>query len=461
MTIAQNSVQLQSHEKSRERTVAETSNFGANKTIDSPQSAYDAKKILVLLKNDQVLEGEYQSNGNIFYLTNPFGTVQFSRDDAAFAGQSLKEIYQFKKSRTPLNSSELTRLATWCVANKMKNEAAYEYDRAILWATDQVTVAFLRNEKKAAMAMFDEQTAREEAASSELKKYRDWKEEIPAATFYQFRRVAFPILIQNCGGMACHGSNSLNEFQFTGVTDTMEKNNIMDDEIALLKNMQRALRYILVDSPTESPLIRVPIVPHGRTKQIFTHRNAGQYKYLFDWATRTAAEMSAYYPLDETDRVARDSLRKQTSEQHSEQNNTVQNAQFSQINSLQASYQSPEVMIAERIASVSQTQRQTFAEPAQTPRQALPFDFFSQPTITPYGAIPANPNSPISQTFSQRRTSANVPQNQSSNAPETQNKRERFERMNLLQQLERPPIDPFDPVLFNRNYYLPKFRRSE
>ncbi|MDR1384776.1 MAG: hypothetical protein LBJ67_13160 [Planctomycetaceae bacterium] len=439
------------------------SDFSADKIANSPKLVYDTKKKFVLLKNDQVLEGEYQPNGNFFYLTNPFGTVQISRDDTAFVGQTLKEIYQFKKHQTPLNSPELTRLATWCVANKMQNEAADEYDRAILWATDQATVVFLCNEKKAAMAMFDEQTAREDAVLPELKKYRDWKKNIPETTFYQFRQTVFPLLVQNCSGMACHGSNSLNEFRFMEITNPIDKNN-MDDDIVLLKNLQQVLRYIFADSPLESPLIRIPIVPHGRTKQIFTQRNARQYKYLFDWVAHTAAEMSAYYPFDETDRLVRSSSQQQISEQRTQQNDAVQNARFSQPHSLQpinqqASYQSRQntgVTTAEGITSVSQTQQQTFT--AQ-PQQTVHFDFFSQPTITLYGTIPANQNSPIPQAFSQQHASVNVLQNQPPNMPttETPNKMEGFDQLNLLQQLERPPIDPFDPVLFNRNYHLPKF----
>ena len=410
-----------------------------NSATPQPPAVNFPQKATILLKNDRVIQGEILANGDLVQVRSELGVITIARSDIAMVAATLREVYQFKKDNARQTSDDFLKLADWCVTNQLPDEAAVEFDQAIFLAGHPQQADAIRTRKNAALSLFAERHSQVDMVEQENQKYRQWKEKIPAATFTTFKREIFPMLVKNCNGIACHSGNSLNEFRFVA--------NPHNSDIDVAKNLRIVLGYVTPNQPDESPLVLIPIVPHGRTKQIFTRQNLAQYQKLYFWAEQVAKEMDAYYPLDETDRRHRQTqLRSGTAE-----NGNVTTIQHVADNSSVASpnpgnMQKQPPSLAQGLMRNANTTDFTQAQRAE-------FNFFQQQSIVVPGTTPGGWQGPA-----QTR-------------PEPQNNRETnmmtldstgfFLQHSLLQQMQRDPVDPFDPVLFNRQYHLQRIQEKQ
>ena len=416
-------------------------------SVTMPTMSATMSRAVILLNNDQVVSGEILDAGEMVQVRTEFGVVQIRRNEIVLAAPTLHEVYQAKSGKIPKNSTAFLKLADWCVACKLKDEAAYEFDRAILWAENRQVADSIRNRKDAALSMFENQqmqTELTELAKQENAKYLQWKERIPQATFVTFKREIFPMLVQNCSGIACHSANSLNDFRFA----PGQQNNDVD----AAKNLQIVLGHVTPGTMEESPLVLVPIAPHGRTKEIFTRRNYGKYEKLCYWVDRVAGEMHNYYPLDDDDRVV---VKNQSNRSTSDFDTGMT---FKHASGDHVTFPSP----GERLINdPPETQEQSTDQPSSmaqgmarnngtSVKPRAEFDFFNQQTVvvpgTPNGALPR----PIPAHLEQPKEKVVM----------THGSTEAFEQYNTLQQLQHDPVDPFDPVLFNRQYHLKRIEET-
>jgi len=414
-------------------------------SVTMPTISTTASRAVILLNNDQVVSGEILDTGEMVQVRTEFGVVQIRRNEITLTAPTLHEVYQAKSGKTPKNSAAFLKLADWCVACKLKDEASYEFDRAILWAENRQLAESIRNRKNAALSMFESQQMQTELAQQENAKYLQWKERIPQATFATFKREIFPMLMQNCSGIACHSANSLNDFRFAPGP--------YNNDVDVAKNLQIILGHVTPGAMEESPLVLVPIAPHGRTKEIFTRRNYGKYEKLCYWVDRVAGEMHNYYPLDDDDRVAVKSPGGQSQRLTS---NSDTGMTFKHASGDNITFPSPGEQLVDDATeiqerSVDQASSMTQGMARNTGIPAKPraeFDFFNQQMVvvpgTPNGALPR----PIPAHLEQPKEKVVM----------THGSTDAFERYNTLQQLQHDPVDPFDPVLFNRQYH---FKRIE
>ena len=420
----------------------------AGYTLATPESS---PKKVILLTNGRVVGGELFGNGDPIQVRNELGMITIPRSDMAMVGETLQDVYQFQKANAPKTCDGFLKLADWCVSNKLVNEAAFEFDRAILLSDDPQRADAIRNRKNAAMSMFGESRLQTQMVNQENQKYRQWKQKIPPATFATFKREILPMLVRNCNGIACHSGNSLNEFRFVA--------NPHNSDVDVAKNLQVVLGYITPRLPEESPLVLIPIAAHGRTKQIFTRRNFAQYEKLYFWTEQVAGEMDAYYPLDEADRVvdvvAGPGNKRRPTAAPRESNNMPSPL----VSGGMTSDSMPDELRGDdSIADVTPSQtrpsslaqgfvRNTDSQNVPAQRQA-DFNFFDQQSIVPGGSV---------QDWSSRPEFQQEPKTNIM----THNGTDAFERNSVLQQLQRDPVDPFDPVLFNRQYHLRRLQVSD
>ena len=420
-----------------------------------PTVSTSPKKV-VLLSHGQVVHGEILSTGDPVQIRNELGVIPIPRSDVALVAATLQEVYQFQKANVPKTADGFLQLADWCVTNKLINEAAAEFDRAILMADDPQLADAIRNRKNAALSMLGERQLQTQTVEQENQKYRQWKQSIPISTFTSFKREILPMLVQNCNGIACHSGNSLSEFRFVA--------NPHNNDLDVAKNLQVVLGYITPGRPEESPLVLIPIAPHGRTKQIFTRRNFPQYEKLYDWVDQVAGEMNAYYPLDATDRVVAvaDHQRHQAAiPRESDNTMTLQQASGGNL-----PFPAPgETLIEKPITDNTSTAnlpnqpsslaqgltRNVGASGFPSTRQAG-FNFLEQKSIVPPGTTPGGLPRPASANSGL--------QQEPKTAALTLNSTDAFEQNNVMQQLQLDPLDPFDPVLFNRQYHLQRLKES-
>ena len=410
---------------------------------------FDSPKNVILLNNGQVIHGEIITGGDMLQVRTELGVIPIPRADIAFVAATLRELHQFQKANVSKTSYGFLQLAEWCVANKLVDEATAEFDQAILLANSQQLADTIRNRKNAALTMFGERQLQTQMTDMENQKYRQWKQKIPQATFATFKREILPMLVQNCSGIACHSGNSLNEFRLVA--------NPYNHDVDVAKNLQVVLGYITPDMTEESLLVLVPIAPHGRTKQIFTRRNFPLYEKLYFWADQVASEMDAYYPLDESDRVAATSGRRVSPSvsPHDPNNNmTLQSASSGNIpfpatgEVLMDTLRQDTPSAPDQASSLMQGLTQNSGSAVSSSHPSTDFSFFMQPSIVPYrtagGGWPPSASTRIGQS--------------SKTTILTHNSTDAFEMDNTLQQLQRDPVDPFDPVLFNRQYHSQRLK---
>jgi hypothetical protein len=91
--------------------------------------------------------------------------------------------------------------------------------------------------------------------------------------------------------------------------------------------------------------------------------------------------------------------------------------------------------------------RNTTSPGVPTQRQS-DFHFFGQQSIVPNGPAPGGPTS---RPGLQQEPKTNVMMHNSTDA---------FEKSIVLQQLQQDPVDPFDPVLFNRQYHSQRLKEN-
>ena len=424
----------------------------AGYSLTTPVQEASLKKV-ILLNNGRVVNGEILSNGDPVQVRSELGIISIPRGEIALVATTIQEIYQFQKANTPNTSDGILKLADWCVTNKLANEAALEFDRAIRLTNDPQLADSIRIRKNAALSMFGERQLQTQMVDQESQKYRQWKQQVPPATFATFKREILPMLVQNCSGIACHSSNSLNEFRLLA--------NQHNSDVDVAKNLQIVLGYIASGLPEESPLVLIPIAPHGRTKQIFTRRNFAQYEKLYFWSDQVAGEMDAYYPLDESDRVAANpgNKRRQSDTSYESNNMTIQPASGGMVTfpipgeTLVENPMTDGTSSQNQPSSLSQGLIKNTGIPSFPAQRQADFNFLGQKSIVPPGQSPGGWQNPVSAGNGlQQEPPTNVMTHTSTDA---------FKQNSVLQQLQRDPIDPFDPVLFNRQYHLRRLQESD
>ena len=410
-------------------------------------------RFVILLNNDRIVQGEILSSGDVVQVRSDLGLITIPRCDITLVATTLREVYQFKKENTLQITDNILKLADWCVTNQLIDEAVVEFDRAILLADHPQQAEAIHSRKNAVLSMFAERHNQVDMVEQEKQKYRQWKEKIPAATFATFKREILPILVQNCTGIACHSSNSLNEFRFIA--------NPNNNDVDVAKNLQVILRYVTPGVPEESPLVLIPKDSHGRTKQIFTMQNFAKYEKLNIWTYQVANEMDAYYPLDETDRKRQPSVTRPQAEKNDEVK-TIQptsggNITFpmpgeSLVDDTQfVNAQSSNLPKQNQPSSLAQGLPHNTGASNLSQQQRVTFDFFGQRSIVVPGTSPGG---------WQGHTLPGLQNNRETNVM-THSSTESFEQTNLLQQLQRAPVDPFDPVLFNRQYHFQRIQENK
>ena len=391
-------------------------------------------KTFILLKNEQVVNGEILGSGETVQVRSEQGIISLSRNDIVLVAPSLQEVYRFKKENTPQSPDGFAKLAEWCVTNHLVQEATGEFDRAMRLADNPQLAEAIRNRKNATLSMFAELDLKVQMAEQENQKYRQWKDKIPPSTFATFQREILPILVKNCSGITCHSGNSLNEFRFVP--------NPNNNDVDLAKNLQVVLRYIEPQVPEESPLVLIPISPHGRTTKIFTQQNFAPYEKLNIWVYQVALEMGTYFPLDDADLKLADNKRRHTSPSPPDGNLTFSLPGEDSGDNLT----SDNMSVQNSMSSMMQGFTQNPGSAGFAPRQRADFNFFGQQSIVVPGAAPDG-----WQGHAATRQQTVIMTHESTDD---------FEQNSVLQQLQRAPVDPFDPVLFNRQYHLQRFQMA-
>lgn len=307
--------------------------------------ADEASSKYVILKNGQTLQGSVVVLGDRYQITLQNGSdlrIDSARVDCVVA--CLADAYEHKFQRVePRSFRARATLAEWCLHHRLQSQAATEIAAAKLIEPSNPRIAGLerrlqslsdsslqrtaidagkpeRTAEKPAVrqANFDEELPEKETANSLRRPastrspaVKDRSEqlaaELPARAVEEFTQIVQPFMLNRCATNNCHGTNDLPTFHLIRPPPgkTLSRRLTLQNLNAMLPSVDRT-------NPDASPLLQVPLAPHGPVRGALLSTDGDKaYSKLKHWvglfATRGDTEQAdepASIPVPDKERFA-------------------------------------------------------------------------------------------------------------------------------------------------------------
>jgi len=282
--------------------------------IDAQQAT--PKRVVLLLRNRNVIEGDLVAEGQLYRLRVSQGEVFIPQREVLAIADSVKALYEQERSRLFVREVEPhLELAIWCAEHGLEREAWAELTQArsidprhpgVPLATRRVEMALARKGSSDSPKIQQPQTNQPQTTSSfsitdqeakllansekkpkvvrpSLPRVPDPSElfrGLPQGTGEQFVRVIHPIVNHYCATAGCHGGPEMTpSLRLLRVPESRAP---FRGEIA--QNLQVVLSWIDFDRPGASPLLKAPTEPHGGlAAPVFSGTDMKQYRELVDW----------------------------------------------------------------------------------------------------------------------------------------------------------------------------------
>ena len=102
---------------------------------------------------------------------------------------------------------------------------------------------------------------------------------MPPGSVQRFTQVVQPIITHYCGTARCHGGAAADSFRWLRAPGGMPANRLMTHE-----NLRATLQLVDWEEPANSPILRVPLQPHGGLPApVFASPQMSQYQELVNW----------------------------------------------------------------------------------------------------------------------------------------------------------------------------------
>ena len=254
---------------------------------------------VLLLRSGSLLRGEIIRSGDFTQVRVATGTVRVRTADIAHHANSVSAAYTWQRDRIPANHAEAHfDLAEWCLRQGLVHEAAEEL---------KVAAQLEPNHRRLAALQRRSDWVAQQQAHPPNRPGTSVSQPLPpvepdrpptggAATFgphavAPFRRRVQPILLNRCGAASCHGGDQAGAFQLARPLTGRP----LSRQITL-RNLQAVHAQTDTSAPTLSPLLQVPLGPHGGL-QIAAWQSTSDplYRHVENWlamATRGSVEQA-------------------------------------------------------------------------------------------------------------------------------------------------------------------------
>jgi hypothetical protein len=236
---------------------------------------------VILLRNGEVLEGGVTLIGDQFVLSLPRGELRLHKADVELCCATLQEVCQRKMAAvSPTDVDEHLRLAQWCLKQKLLDEAARQLQIVAALQPDHPLLELFRQRLEFLARPPEPQKA---STSTAIRVSSDELDRLirglPEGTMEAFAQRVQPLLVNHCATAGCHGPSSTSKYQLIRVTSATT-----NSRRSTQRNLLATLQWINHDAPAASPMLTVPVRPHGPAQAaIFTDRESGQYLRLVQW----------------------------------------------------------------------------------------------------------------------------------------------------------------------------------
>lgn len=241
---------------------------------------------VLLLRNGQTLEGRVQATDEGYLVFVPGGLIRVKRFEVLALCRDLPEVYRYKLNLIRLDSAQdRLGLAQWCYQVGLHEEAHRELEAAVaLDPTHPLIPVLERQLRTAPLAAGGEPGSMQVAAGPSAYELDLMVRGMPPGTVETFAQTIQPLLINRCGAAGCHGQASPSGFRLLRMPPGGPPSRRLTQ-----RNLYATLQWVDRAHPDQSPLVTVPMRPHGTARApVFGDHQVTQYRQLVDWCRRVA-----------------------------------------------------------------------------------------------------------------------------------------------------------------------------
>ncbi|MCX7427322.1 MAG: hypothetical protein NTW96_17045 [Planctomycetia bacterium] len=237
---------------------------------------------ILVLRTGQVLRGKITHAGDLYYVVLPNGEIRISSAKVDFACSTLEEAYTRKRAGIRVgNAQDHIELGDWCQQQGLLGAAARELADARAADPANPMIPYLERRLKMNLEPAPARVAAAKTADSgpSLEELDRMTRSMPPGALEVFTTTIQPLLLNHCTAADCHGGRATGEFRLlrSGQGRTPSRR-------LTQRNLYVTLKLLDRDQPEASPLLTVPIHPHGTaSKEIFADKNVLQYRQMVEW----------------------------------------------------------------------------------------------------------------------------------------------------------------------------------
>jgi len=254
-----------------------------------PDSAGPEPGVL-LLKSGRLVHGRISESSGGFVVDLKNGRMLVPFNQVRMHAASANEVYYKLRKTVPEGSVNYRlELATWCLNNKLYNQARNEVQTVLKAEPQNPTAGRMLTRIDALLDTKRDDAAEQRPSLAERLLAPETKSLAglsPDAAAAFVARVQ-PILMNNCALAGCHGPKEKNDFNLLRVHLTSGSRRGQSE-----RNLAAVLRYVDVRRPEASLLLEKPKGSHGRRGRTIFRGRAGalQMENLRNWVRMVSSD---------------------------------------------------------------------------------------------------------------------------------------------------------------------------
>lgn len=261
--------------------IAVVSAAGVLHAADPPFSA--EKGNVLILKNEYTMKGDIERIGDRYRVRRKVGETWVPAERVLALVASLPDAYVYLRGRINRDDAdERLRLARWCRANGLREQALTELQAAADLRPDHAETRRLQQHWK--QAVLRTPAPKPSApVKSKLPEVDMPPIEVTSESLGMFATRVQPILMNTC--TSCHATGRGGKFRLTQVY-----RDSISNRRALERNLAAVLAEIDLNRPEASPLLIKAVSDHAHTGRApLRNRQIAPYRTLESWVKLTVA----------------------------------------------------------------------------------------------------------------------------------------------------------------------------
>ncbi|HIQ20921.1 MAG TPA: hypothetical protein EYH34_06770 [Planctomycetes bacterium] len=252
----------------------------------APMARSPGNPQVVLLRNGEVLRGQIDRRGDHYSVIVDGGVITLRARDVEMVCRDLGEACQRKAARIPPHDArQHIELARWCLRHGLVDHARLQLARARALDPDDPAVALVERQLQAPRpAPLPAQGAGQSKRRSDPDDLERFVRQLPPGAVETFTQTIQPILNHHCAAADCHGPQGRGRFRLWRLPVGRPPTRRLTQ-----RNLQATLAWVDQQLPEASPLLSVPIRPHGGAQTpVFPTSQIETYRRLAAWVRQVA-----------------------------------------------------------------------------------------------------------------------------------------------------------------------------